>query len=113
MEHESDYDAIYTAQLVWGMHPSSWPRPPMERPRWWQRKAVRRLCELEDVFGHLSDNALQCYWIEVRKGQDIYEDAGGYMLRCYMAMIGKDVIKPYTYEDAAADMIESAARMTP
>lgn len=103
-----DYDPIYTAELTWGPHPFSWPCPPEKRPRWWQRKAVQRLRELEAVFGHLDDNALQRYWQEARKGQSVYEDAGGYMIRCYEAMIGKQTDEPTPYDSYLANILSGA-----
>ena len=85
------------ASKKWGDHPASWPRPPREMPRWWQFRVKRRLRGLESVFGPIDAAALDRYWQEVRKGQSIYEDAGGAMLRCYAAMIGERVDWPYPY----------------
>lgn len=105
--------SIELAEETWGPHPLDWPCPPPKRPYVWQRQTVKRLRDLERVFGHLSDEALQAYWEEVGRGQSVYEDCGGYLIRCYRAMCGEEVIKPYTYSDAAADLIEDAARRTP
>lgn len=102
--------SIELAEATWGPHPLDWPCPPPRRPYVWQRQTVKRLRDLEGVFGYLSDDALQAYWEEVGRGQSVYEDCGGYLMRCYRRMIGEDVIKPYTYSDAAADFIEDAAR---
>lgn len=90
-----------SANERWGEHPMEWPLPPHSRPRWWQFRTRRTLADLEAVFGHLDNAALRRWWVELRKGQSVYEDAGGYLLRCYEAMAGREVEEPYTYEDAA------------
>lgn len=36
----------------------------------------------------LTDEMRSLYWSELRKGQDIHEDAGGYFKRTYAAMLG-------------------------
>lgn len=89
----------------WGeAHPAQWPVPPHRRPSWWQFRQKALLSDLETVFGSLNDDALFRYWRERRKGQDIYEDAGGYLWRCYAAMAGFAVAPPYTYAQAADDL---------
>jgi len=90
---------IEAAEYAWGPHPLDWPSPPPKRPPFWQRASRKRLRELEGVFGHLSDEALQRYWDEVGRGQSVYEDCGGYLLRCYQAMLGMEVEKPWTEAD--------------
>lgn len=102
--------SIELAEATWGPHPLDWPCPPPKRPYVWQIQSLKRLWELERVFGHLSDEALQDYWEEVGRGQSIYEDVGGYLIRCYRRMIRQEIIKPYTYSEATADLIEDAAR---
>ncbi len=86
------------AANTWGQHPLDWPMPPPKRPHFWNRQAVRRLHDLESVFGYLSNEALQRYWSEVAKGQSVYEDCGGYLLRCYQAMNGQYVERPTRYD---------------
>jgi hypothetical protein len=92
---------IENAEATWGEHPYHWPRPPRKRPHWWQRQSVKRLRELEEIFGHLDDESLERYYIEVRKGQSVYEDAGGYLMRCYRTMCAEDVDEPISLETAA------------
>lgn len=98
------------ARKRWGLHPMDWPSPPPCRPRWWwfwtPRWARRRLADLETVFGRLTDQRLDAFWAERRKGQDISEDAGGYLLRCYAAMCGVESDPVYTYRDYLADQLE-------
>lgn len=98
--------SIELAERTWGPHPANWPRPPLKRPRFWQRQSVKKIRELEAVFGRLSNESLQRYYEEAERGQSVYEDCGGYFLRCYRAMIGESVIVPYTYQQA----LEDAAR---
>lgn len=96
------------APSAWGPHPTEWPVPPRSRPRWWQFAAKRNLGELEYVVGRLSDEQLRAFWAERAKGQSVYEDAGGYLVRCYAAMLGEPTEEPYTYGQAASDLIARA-----
>lgn len=93
------------AEQEWGFHPLCWPTPPRKRPHWWQRHERQSLRDLERLFGPLSNESLAQYWTEVSKGQSVYEDAGGYSLRCYAAMLGEAVAEPYTYVQAANDLV--------
>lgn len=101
----NNYLTEILAPSVWGPHPMGWPVPPRSRPHWWQFAAKRNLDKLEYVFGRLSNNQLRTFWTESAKGQSVYEDAGGYMIRCYAAMIGEPVEPPYTYAQAASDLL--------
>jgi hypothetical protein len=92
--------SIELAELTWGPHPLDWPMPPPKRPHFWNRQSLARLRDLEGIFGHLSNEALQRYWQEVAKGQSVYEDCGGYLLRCYRAMCGLEIDEPLSLEDA-------------
>ena len=95
---------LKAAEKVWGAHPMHWPRPPRCRPRWWQFEAKRRLARLESMFDRLSNEDLARYYEQVRLGQSVYEDAGGYMLRCYRAMLGLPVDAPTSLEQVIADI---------
>lgn len=75
------------AAASWGAHPSDWPTPPREMPRWWHFQARMVLEDLEEVFGDLTQDNLDAFWAEIREGQG-FDDAGGYILRCYKAMMG-------------------------
>jgi hypothetical protein len=107
------FDRLELAEATWGFHPINWPRPPRGRPRFWQRQIRKRLSELEKVFGHLDDESLQRYWDEVAKGQSVYEDCGGYLLRCYRAMCGLSVEEPISHADILEKLLLEAARSTP
>jgi hypothetical protein len=48
------------------------------------------------------------YHAELRKGQSVYEDAGGYMLRAIMALLGKKPDPVVSYRDAARAMLDGA-----
>lgn len=95
------------ARLRWGVHPIHWPVPPLVWPRWWQRRARRSITDLEAVFGTLTRLSLTRYWQQVHAGQSVYEDAGGYMIRCYRAMAGYPVEEPFTYAAAASALLAS------
>lgn len=78
------------AYRKWGSrHPVDWKRPPRQMPRWFDLWGVFALRELEGVFGHLEQSDLDRFWSERSKGQHPYEDAGGYMIRCYSALMGE------------------------
>lgn len=98
------------AANTWGPHPLDWPSPPPKRPPFWHIQTVKRLRELEGVFGHLDNEALQRYWNEVAKGQSVYEDCGGYLLRCYEAMIGLTVEKPTSHADFLRNLLIEAGQ---
>lgn len=97
---------LKAAEQAWGAHPISWPRPPRQRPSWWQFGERRTLGRLEAMFDQLSNEALARYYEQARLGQSAYEDAGGYLLRCYRAMLGLP-IEPHVSE---ADVIEDLLR---
>lgn len=97
---ESDYmqdRAVYQ----WGeAHPISWPRPPRKIPSWFNFCGRAEIRNMEAVFGDIDQTALDRFWAEMAKGQSVYEDAGGYMLRCYEALAGFPTQEPYTYAQA-------------
>lgn len=99
------------ASNTWGPHPLDWPSPPPKRPPFWHIQTVKRLKALEEVFGHLSNEALQRYWQEVSKGQSVYEDCGGYLLRCYKAMLNEDVEEPVSVTDTLEALLREAAEI--
>ena len=43
---------------------------------------------------------------ELRKGQDVREDAGGYFIHCIMALFGKKPDPVETYRQAAKQLLE-------
>jgi hypothetical protein len=81
-------------------HPMNWPLPPRCLPRWYQPAMRRRVRNLETWFGPLSQEDLDAFWNESSKGQSVYEDSGGYRLRCYRALVALHTDEPYTYEQA-------------
>ncbi|CDX26923.1 hypothetical protein MPL3356_60620 [Mesorhizobium plurifarium] len=101
---------LQVAEKMWGRHPYTWPRPPQRRPRWWQFRERRNLARLEAMFDHLSDEALGRYYQQVRLGQSVYEDAGGYLLRCYRAMLGLPVELPTSEADVIEGLLRQAGQ---
>lgn len=82
-------------------------------PKWWEFKKSRferRLADGFKMFGlpPITQEMRDMYWREVRKGQSVYEDAGGYMLRCWLVALGADCEEPYTYSEAISDLFEDA-----
>lgn len=45
---------------------------------------------------------------ELHKGQDVYEDAGGYMIRAIMALFGKKADPVMNYRQAASALLQNA-----
>lgn len=97
------------AAETWGAHPWGWPRPPATRPPWLAFRARRNLAAMERVFGPLDAAALARFHTQARTGQSAYEDCGGYLMRCYRAMLGLPVEPPYTYTQAVADLMEGGS----
>lgn len=70
-----------------------WPHPFRRPPRFWQRKAVARERRLNDAlvrqgYSPVTQEMRDRFYEQVSIGQDIYEDAGGYVWRCWQAMLG-------------------------
>lgn len=76
-----------------------WPDIPQSRPRWWMRQARSREAKINAAltglgFSPINDHMRAIYWRQVRFGQDIYEDAGGYCWRCWRAALGLPFREP-------------------
>lgn len=101
----TNMEAKFTfAEAVWG-HPMDWPPVWERRPRWWNFRAKREEAEVVRMFGQISESGRLAFWEELRKGQSVYEDAGGYLIRCYRAAFGLPVDEPYTYHSAFKDAL--------
>lgn len=97
---QSDYMQDRAVSKWNAEHPLYWPTPPRQMPKWFQFKKRIELRDMEEVFGHIDQPALNRFWSEMGKGQSVYEDAGSYMLRCYEALAGFPIEEPYTYAQA-------------
>ena len=70
-----------------------WPCIPRARARWWQFRA-RQVDKLVDGAltaigrGPYTPFMSALFWEQVRYGQDVCEDAGGYDWRCWCAALG-------------------------
>lgn len=76
-------------------HPARWPKPHWRKPLPWplDRRARSDEAELNQVLKitgrpPIADRERRRFWREVRRGQQLDEDAGGYLMRCYEAMLG-------------------------
>jgi hypothetical protein len=69
---------------------------------------------LERALDRMGWPEIDAFNAEIRKGQDVYEDGGGYFMRAIKALFG---IKPrdpmLTYQEAARALIEEASRVSP
>lgn len=91
MRNDEIYNGLNDAFGCATVH--SWPAIPRAAPRWWQRglKAEeKRINAALAAVGRrpITDEAREIFWREIRKGQDISEDAGGYKWRCWCAALG-------------------------
>jgi hypothetical protein len=89
MKTEHDFRSFCEAMDRRYNHPSQWPYPAPKPPRWWHFKDKARERELKAVSGlTLTANERWWYWREVWKGQSVYDDVGGAVIRRYRAMFG-------------------------
>lgn len=89
-------------------HPMDWPDPPSVTDRKFGKALARFNADLEE-FGlpTFSERAVQVFWQERAKGQDVYEDCGGFLLRCWLvALDAKPAPHVTTHSDFAASLIE-------
>jgi hypothetical protein len=90
-----------------------YPCLPRRMPRWWQFRVRKRLKKLDTAFAlfdlsPITQEMCDRFWSESSKGQSVYEDAGGYMMRCWYAAFSLPTDEPYTYRQAFSDLTEAA-----
>lgn len=93
-----------------------WPAPLQSAPRWWQwrqRRHDRRIAAaLRQVrMGPFTQDMRDRYWQQVRRGQLVSEDAGGFCWRCWCAALEL----PYeaagvTYSEQLSQLLDQAAK---
>jgi len=67
------------------------------------------LALLERAIDRIGWDEINAYHAELRKGQDIYEDGGGFFLRAIKALFGFSKPDPVlTYQAAARALVEHA-----
>lgn len=71
-------------------HPTEWPRPAYTKPRFYQ--IARQLEEAQLARGlalhEITEDMRDRFYAEHALGQHWSDDAGGFLLRCYRAMLG-------------------------
>ena len=78
-------------------------------PRPTQSDALREAEILEAAIDRMGWVEINAYRAELRKGQDISEDAGGFMLRALKALFGIKPIDPVVnYQNAARALVAAA-----
>lgn len=70
-----------------------WPVPMERAPRFWEYRKSRREVPIHQALRYIGADPLtqemrDRFYRQVRIGQDVYEDAGGYVWRCWQAMLG-------------------------
>ncbi|KGT79304.1 hypothetical protein MA20_12865 [Bradyrhizobium japonicum] len=89
MTEEETFEAL---EKYFGCTVHGWPCIPRARARWWQRRD-RHVDRLVDgaltAIGRApyTPEMSALFWEQVRYGQDICEDAGGYDWRCWCAAL--------------------------
>jgi hypothetical protein len=116
-------DEQFERRLNWAMTAAWFPREmrtvhdypclPRKMPHWWQFKAQRQMKKLDMAFAlfdlsPVTQEMCDRFWAESSKGQSVYEDAGGYFMRCWHAAFGLATDDPYTYTRAISDLTEAA-----
>lgn len=82
-----------------------WPTPFQRKPPWWSRRGRREEARINAALaligrGPVTELFRSTYWGEIRKGQGVYEDAGGYLWRCWAVAAGLRRAEPMiTYQD--------------
>lgn len=76
-----------------------WPAFPPERARWWQVWLWDRDAKIDAAmkaigWPRFTNQMCRRYWKQVRYGQDVCEDAGGYLWRCWCAALGLPFREP-------------------
>lgn len=89
-DHWDTYNAL---EKAFGGTVHGWPDIQPFPPKWWQRSARKREARVNAALasighGPLTDDMRRFYWRQVRIGQDVFEDAGGYCWRCWLAALG-------------------------
>lgn len=92
-EAEDIHAADERLEAAFGSLVHWWPAPDPVPPAWWQfrrRSRERRInaALARAGFGPVTDGMREVFWTERSYGQDVMEDAGGYIWRCWAAMLG-------------------------
>jgi hypothetical protein len=73
------------------------------------REKIEEILDL--IFDNIGWDEINAYHAELRKGQDIREDAGGYMLRCIKRLFGSKVDPVTNYQQAAQALMKEALKV--
>ncbi|WP_157113124.1 hypothetical protein [Bradyrhizobium embrapense] len=105
MTADETFDAL---EKHFGTTVHGWPCIPRTRARWWQFRARREDKLVDSALaaigrGPFTPEMSRVFWEQVRYGQDICEDAGGYDWRCWCAALGLPFRRPtFTYSGYVA-----------
>lgn len=83
---------------------SQWPVIRPTPPSWFdrlERRTERHICHIFDI-PEITLEMRARYWEQVYEGQG-YDDAGGYKLRCWRAMLGMPFLPAWTSYSAIMD----------
>ncbi len=95
-----DPDAVFEVlSKHFGTTIHGWPPIPIERARWWQVWLWERDSIIDAALHTIGRTPFTAqmgrrYWRQIRFGQDVCEDAGGYVWRCWCAALGLPFREP-------------------
>jgi hypothetical protein len=108
-ERIEDFDArLHLAMVLFLSDPFAlvfdYPDIRPEPPHFWQRSARLEEARLNASlrvhgFPPITQKARDTYWRELRKGQSVDEDAGGFLMRAWRAAFAQPVAEPLTVAD--------------
>lgn len=89
-------------------HPMNWPDPPHPTERKFGKALARFNADMEEHdLPTFSERAVEVFWQERAKGQDVYEDCGGFLLRPWLIALGsRPAYGVTTHQDFATSLIE-------
>lgn len=107
----------YELSRAFGGHPMDWPVIYPTRPRWYHFKRRREEQRVIDALAKIgfyprllsaySRGDRRAFHEQLRRGQGVNEDAGGYRLRCWLALLGLPFTPALSYAQASADFASS------
>lgn len=107
------FEALAKLEKAFGCSVYQWPAIPPTKPGLLQFRIRAREARIVEAlkkcgFGPITRTMRYEFWRNVRIGQDVYEDAGGYMWRCWKAALGLPYQRP---QDPYSGIIRHAMKV--
>lgn len=100
-----------------GSRVTHWPRPLPEKPHFWELKKCKHEAQIKSTVRslfhdfELTDKDREKFYDHLNYGQCVNEDAGGFIWRCWAAMLKLPYVYPLRQQDI--DMMELEKTLTP